>query len=105
MGQLDLGPGQWRNGEHLGPPAKSGLKFTKGRHLRQSGFGRLRTLPPAMRGVHGTEGNGNILQSPALVISAFKIFGRTNFTSTYSVCTSEGIRTQAFQSGVRCSSH
>ncbi|GFW67504.1 hypothetical protein TNCV_3391751 [Trichonephila clavipes] len=47
--------GQWRNGEHLPPPCKvrfwaPTLNFTKGRHLRQSGFGLLRTLPPAMRG-------------------------------------------------------
>ncbi|GFU98508.1 hypothetical protein TNCV_3653391 [Trichonephila clavipes] len=52
---------------------------------------------------HRAEGDGIILQSPALVISAHKTFGSTDFTSTYSVCTSEGIRTQAFRSGVRCS--
>ncbi|GFX44683.1 hypothetical protein TNCV_2807551 [Trichonephila clavipes] len=51
------------------------------------------------------EGEGNILQSPALVVSAattHKTFGPTDFTSTYSVCTRKvfgGIRhrAQAFQ--------
>ncbi|GFT24104.1 hypothetical protein TNCV_2063581 [Trichonephila clavipes] len=36
---------------------------------------------------HGTEGEGNIPQSPALVISDHKTFGPTDLTSTYSVCT------------------
>ncbi|GFW45094.1 uncharacterized protein TNCV_715961 [Trichonephila clavipes] len=39
---------------------------------------------------HGTGGEGNIIQPPALVVSAattHKIFGSTDLTSTYSVCT------------------
>ncbi|GFS82480.1 hypothetical protein TNCV_4777861 [Trichonephila clavipes] len=57
----------------------------------------------------GLEGEGNILQSPALVISS-QDYGPTDLTSTYSVCTRRvfggiGHRTQAFWSGVRCSNH
>ncbi|GFW96891.1 hypothetical protein TNCV_2160261 [Trichonephila clavipes] len=62
---------------------------------------------------HGTGGKGNILQSPALVVSAAtadKTFGPTYLTSTYSVCTRKvfggiGYRIQVFRSGVRCSNH
>ncbi|GFW46048.1 uncharacterized protein TNCV_3276651 [Trichonephila clavipes] len=68
-----------------------------------------RSPPPQFR--YGTGGEENILQSPALVVSAAtanKTFGPTDLTSTYSVCTRRvfgGIehRTQAFRSGVRCS--
>ncbi|GFX50709.1 hypothetical protein TNCV_2722951 [Trichonephila clavipes] len=57
---------------------------------------------------HGTGGEGNILQSPALLVSAetaHKTFGPTDLTSTYSVCTRRVFgdvrhRTQAFRSGV-----
>ncbi|GFY10963.1 hypothetical protein TNCV_1124841 [Trichonephila clavipes] len=53
---------------------------------------------------HGAEGEGNILQSPALVNQP------TELTSTYFVCTrrvfgSIGHRTQVFRSGVRFSNH
>ncbi|GFT22483.1 hypothetical protein TNCV_3274461 [Trichonephila clavipes] len=41
-----------------------------------------RSPPPQFR--HETEGEGNILQSPALVISAHKTFEPTDLTSTYS---------------------
>ncbi|GFW06889.1 uncharacterized protein TNCV_3289881 [Trichonephila clavipes] len=44
--------------------------------------------PPLFR--HGTGGKGNILQSPAPVVSAataHKTFGPSHSTSTYSVCT------------------
>ncbi|GFT54034.1 uncharacterized protein TNCV_153921 [Trichonephila clavipes] len=62
--------------------------------------------PPQFR--HGTGGDGNILQTPAPVVSAattHKTFGPTELTSTYSVCTLRvfggiGHQTQAFQPGV-----
>ncbi|GFV12724.1 hypothetical protein TNCV_1366941 [Trichonephila clavipes] len=62
---------------------------------------------------HEAAVEGNILQSPALVVSAataHKTFGPTDLRSTYSVCTRRvfgGIRhrTQAFRSGIRCSNH
>ncbi|GFY15251.1 hypothetical protein TNCV_1570621 [Trichonephila clavipes] len=62
---------------------------------------------------HGTEGEGNILQSPAPMIyatTAHKTFRPTGLTSTYSVCTRRvfgGIRhrTQAHRFEVRCSNH
>ncbi|GFY27311.1 hypothetical protein TNCV_2069311 [Trichonephila clavipes] len=55
----------------------------------------------------------NILQTPAPVVSAatvHTVFGPTDLTSTYSVCTrrefgGNGHRTQAFRYGVRCSNH
>ncbi|GFS94370.1 uncharacterized protein TNCV_2014061 [Trichonephila clavipes] len=67
--------------------------------------------PPQFR--HGTVGEGNILQPPALVVSAVtshKIFGPNDLTSTYSLCAWRvfggiGHRTQAFRSGIRCSNH
>ncbi|GFV16635.1 uncharacterized protein TNCV_4418221 [Trichonephila clavipes] len=70
-----------------------------------------RSPPPQFS--HGSGGEGNILQFPALVVSAVtahKTFGPTDLMGTYSVCTRRvfsgiGHRTQAFQSGVRCSSH
>ncbi|GFU68124.1 hypothetical protein TNCV_247881 [Trichonephila clavipes] len=63
--------------------------------------------------MHGTGGEGNIIQPPALVVSAATTkmsFGPSDLTSTYSVYTRRvfgGIedRTQAFSSGVRCSDH
>ncbi|GFV95239.1 hypothetical protein TNCV_1293571 [Trichonephila clavipes] len=66
-----------------------------------------RSPPPQFK--HRTDGKGNILQSPALVIKP-KTLGPTDLTSTYSVCTrrvfmASGIRTQAFRSGVRCRNH
>ncbi|GFV51938.1 hypothetical protein TNCV_1322911 [Trichonephila clavipes] len=65
---------------------------------------------PPHQFMHGTEGEGNILQSPALGTSAHKTFGPTDLTSTHSVCTRRvfggiGHRIQAFRSGVRCSNH
>ncbi|GFX87720.1 uncharacterized protein TNCV_4304291 [Trichonephila clavipes] len=80
-----------------------GLLYDRWRHHLAS--------PPQFR--HGTEGEGNILQPRALVVSAatsHKTFGPTNLTSMYSVCTwrvfgSIGHRAQAFRSGVRCSNH
>ncbi|GFV36875.1 uncharacterized protein TNCV_1701711 [Trichonephila clavipes] len=65
--------------------------------------------PPQFR--HGTE--GNILQSPAPVVSAataHKTFGATDLMNTYFVCTLRVFgrirhRTQALRSGVRCSNH
>ncbi|GFS94496.1 putative DD41D transposase [Trichonephila clavipes] len=65
-----------------------------------------RSQTPQLR--HGTGGEENILQSPALVVSAataHKTFGPTDLTSTYSVCTRRvfggiGHRTPAFRSGV-----
>ncbi|GFX48945.1 uncharacterized protein TNCV_2797361 [Trichonephila clavipes] len=70
-----------------------------------------RSQSPQFR--HGTGGKGNILQSPALVVSAaptHRTFEPTDLTSTYSVCTRRifgaiGHRTQALRSGVRCSNH
>ncbi|GFV91964.1 uncharacterized protein TNCV_1894001 [Trichonephila clavipes] len=47
-----------------------------------------RSPPPQFR--HGTGGEGNIIQSPALVVlaaTAHKTFGPTGLTNTYSVCT------------------
>ncbi|GFV82021.1 hypothetical protein TNCV_3152191 [Trichonephila clavipes] len=57
---------------------------------------------------HGTEGERNILQFPALGISAHNTFRPTDLMCTYSVCTwrvfgDVGHRTQAFRSEVRCS--
>ncbi|GFX30453.1 uncharacterized protein TNCV_3461041 [Trichonephila clavipes] len=80
-----------------------GLLYNKWRHHRS----RL----PQFR--HGTGGEGNILQSPALVVSAataHKTLGPTDLTSTCSVYTRRvfgdiGHLTQAFPSGVRCSNH
>ncbi|GFX31084.1 hypothetical protein TNCV_2025871 [Trichonephila clavipes] len=62
LATLEYRDEQWRNGEHLGPPLQSQvlgptLNFTKGRHLRQSGFGPLRTLPPRCGGVRYATGN------------------------------------------------
>ncbi|GFV55498.1 uncharacterized protein TNCV_3776841 [Trichonephila clavipes] len=65
--------------------------------------------PPQLR--HGTGGEGNILQSPAPVVSAVsahKTFGPTDIKSTFPGCTWRvfsgiGHRTQAFRSGVQCS--
>ncbi|GFW37733.1 hypothetical protein TNCV_4629381 [Trichonephila clavipes] len=68
-----------------------------------------RSPPPQFS--HGTDGKGNVLQSPALVCdSAYKIFEPTDLTSTYSVCTrrvfgGNGHRTQTFRSGAQCSNH
>ncbi|GFW99851.1 uncharacterized protein TNCV_3420801 [Trichonephila clavipes] len=74
--------------------------------VRQKGllYGRWRhhlSPPPQIR--HGTGWEGNILQSPAPVVSAataHKTFGPTDLTRTYSVCTRRvlggiGHRTQA----------
>ncbi|GFX94354.1 uncharacterized protein TNCV_4293991 [Trichonephila clavipes] len=80
-----------------------GLLYNRWRHHRSP--------PPQFR--HGTGVEGNILQPPALVVSAVtthKTFGPTDLTTTYSVCTRRvfgGIRhrTQAIRSGVHCSSH
>ncbi|GFU78209.1 uncharacterized protein TNCV_5007901 [Trichonephila clavipes] len=70
-----------------------------------------RSPPPKFR--YGAGGEENVLQTPALVVSAAtasKTFGPTDLTSTYSVCTWRvfgGIehRTQSFRSGIRCSNH
>ncbi|GFS76384.1 hypothetical protein TNCV_1620261 [Trichonephila clavipes] len=67
-------------------------------------------LSPPVQFRHGTEGEGNILQSLRLCDSVHKTFGPTHLTSTYSVCTRRvfggiGHRTQAFRSVVRCSNH
>ncbi|GFV56384.1 hypothetical protein TNCV_2603111 [Trichonephila clavipes] len=61
----------------------------------------------------GLELEGNILQSPALAVSAAtpqKTFGLIDLTSTYCVRTRRVLgdiehRTQAFRSGVRCCNH
>ncbi|GFU22258.1 hypothetical protein TNCV_4856041 [Trichonephila clavipes] len=55
--------------------------------------------------LHGTEREGNILQSTALVTQPTEDFGPSDLTSMYSVCTRRvfggiGHRTQAFRSGV-----
>ncbi|GFV12729.1 transposable element Tcb2 transposase [Trichonephila clavipes] len=68
----------------------------------------IKSIIDCMRQRHGTEWEENILQSPALVISAattHKTFRPTDLTSTYFVCTRRvyggiGHRTQAFWSGV-----
>ncbi|GFX56754.1 uncharacterized protein TNCV_495021 [Trichonephila clavipes] len=75
-----------------------GLPFPKGKNeccqsLRLAGilYNRLRhhlSPPPQCR--NGTGGEGNILQPPAVVVSAataHKTFGPTDLTSTYSMCT------------------
>ncbi|GFT59324.1 uncharacterized protein TNCV_3892481 [Trichonephila clavipes] len=70
-------------------------------------------LSPPSEFRHGTGGEGNILQPPALVVSAataHKSFRPTDLTTTYSVCTRGvfggiGHRTQAFRFGDRCSKH
>ncbi|GFV40045.1 uncharacterized protein TNCV_2783641 [Trichonephila clavipes] len=70
-----------------------------------------RSPPPQFR--HGIGREGNILQPPALVVSAtttHNTFGPPDLTSTYSVRTRRvfggiGQRTQVFRSGVRCSNH
>ncbi|GFW12845.1 transposable element Tcb2 transposase [Trichonephila clavipes] len=68
------------------------VSFPKGRNERCGLlYDRWRhniSLPPQFR--HGTGGEGNILQPPALVVSAAiaqKTFGPTDLASTYSVCT------------------
>ncbi|GFW17174.1 uncharacterized protein TNCV_2762971 [Trichonephila clavipes] len=86
------------------PVRQVGLLYDRWRH---------HLSPPPQFSRHGTRGEGNILQPPALVVSAtvaHKTFRPTDLTSTYSVCTRRvfgGIehRTQAFRSGVRCSNH
>ncbi|GFW99736.1 hypothetical protein TNCV_3419661 [Trichonephila clavipes] len=85
-----FGPVNW-------PPRSCGLRW---RHR----------LSPPPQFWHGTEGEGNILQSPCTRDSTHKTFGPTDLTSTYSVCTrwvfgGIGHRTQVFRSGVRCSIH
>ncbi|GFV47482.1 uncharacterized protein TNCV_885541 [Trichonephila clavipes] len=85
------------------PVRQVGLPYDRWRHHRS----------PSLQFRHGTVGEGNILQPPALVVSAataHKTFGPTDLTSTSSVCTRRvfgGIRhrTQAYRSGVRCSNH
>ncbi|GFT75684.1 hypothetical protein TNCV_319741 [Trichonephila clavipes] len=62
-------------------------------------------LSPSSQFKHGTEWEGNILQSSCTRVSAHKTFGPTDLTSTYSVYTRRvfggiGHRTQAFRSGV-----
>ncbi|GFT05086.1 uncharacterized protein TNCV_531361 [Trichonephila clavipes] len=57
-----------------------GILYDRWRHHRSP--------PPQFR--HGTGGEGNIHQPPALVVSAVtahKTFETTDLTSTYSVCT------------------
>ncbi|GFU92294.1 uncharacterized protein TNCV_1338751 [Trichonephila clavipes] len=60
--------------------------------MRQAGLydrWRYHVHPPPQFG-HGTGGEINILQLPAPVVSAVttdKVFGPTDLTSTYSVCT------------------
>ncbi|GFU73837.1 uncharacterized protein TNCV_554651 [Trichonephila clavipes] len=67
------------------PVRQVGLLYDRWQHHRSP--------PPPFR--HGT---GDILQSPALVVSsatAYKTFGPADLTSTYSVCTRrvfDGIR-------------
>ncbi|GFW63249.1 hypothetical protein TNCV_3476651 [Trichonephila clavipes] len=66
-------------------------------------------LSPPPQFCHGIGDEGNIFQSPALVIQPTS-FGPTDLTSKFSVCTPRvfggiGHRTQAFRSGVRCSNH
>ncbi|GFU18143.1 uncharacterized protein TNCV_1446881 [Trichonephila clavipes] len=85
------------------PVRQVGLLYDRWRHHRSP--------PPQFR--HGTGEEGNILQSPALVVSAVtshKTFGSTELTSAYSVCTHRvfggiGHRTLAFRYGVQCSNH
>ncbi|GFT30030.1 uncharacterized protein TNCV_715021 [Trichonephila clavipes] len=70
-------------------------------------------LSPLPQFRHGARGERNILQPPAPAVSAataHKAFGSTDLTSMYSVCNRRvfgGIehRSQALQSGVRCSNH
>ncbi|GFV36586.1 hypothetical protein TNCV_2261051 [Trichonephila clavipes] len=83
------------------PMRHVGLLYDRWRHYRSP--------HPQFR--HGTGEEGNILQPPALVVSAATAnttFGHTDLTSTSSVCTGRvfggiGHRTQAFRTGVRCS--
>ncbi|GFX67508.1 hypothetical protein TNCV_3463971 [Trichonephila clavipes] len=54
--------------------------------------------------------NIHSLTHPALVVQPTRLFGPSELTSTYSVCTRKvfsgiGHRTQAFRSVVRCSNH
>ncbi|GFT12864.1 uncharacterized protein TNCV_5095751 [Trichonephila clavipes] len=78
--------------------------------LLYDGWRHHRSPTPQYR--HGTGGERNILQPPALMVSAattHKTFGSTVLKSTYSVCNRRVFggrhRTQAFRSGVRCSNH
>ncbi|GFV32790.1 uncharacterized protein TNCV_3312711 [Trichonephila clavipes] len=80
------------------PVRQVGLLYDRWRHHRS----------PPSQFRHGTGGEGNILQPPALVVSAttaHKTFGSTDLMSTYSVRNrrvfgGNGHRTQAFRSGV-----
>ncbi|GFX00088.1 hypothetical protein TNCV_3080841 [Trichonephila clavipes] len=81
----------------------SSAKFPKGTIDGDTTYFHLHNL--------GMELNGReIFFSPCTRDSAYKTFGPTDLTSTYSVCTRRvfgaiGYRTQAFWSGVRCSNH
>ncbi|GFU89046.1 uncharacterized protein TNCV_2894941 [Trichonephila clavipes] len=85
------------------PMRQVGLLYNRWRHHR--------SLSPQLKYENG--GEGNILQLPALVVSAatvHKTFEPTDLTRTCSVCTRSvfggiGHRTQIFPFGVRCSNH
>ncbi|GFW55197.1 RNase H domain-containing protein [Trichonephila clavipes] len=81
-------------------------EFSFGKRIEVNALWRM----PSAHPWHGTEGEGNILQTPALAISADRTFGRPDLKSTYSWCTQRifggiGHRTEAFLSEVRCSNY
>ncbi|GFV97748.1 integrase catalytic domain-containing protein [Trichonephila clavipes] len=85
------------------------VKTTRGETPRRDDRWRDHLSPPPQFR-HGTEGEGNVLQSPCTRDSAHKTFGLTDLTSMYSVCTRRvfggiGHQTQAFRSRVQCSNH
>ncbi|GFW49060.1 hypothetical protein TNCV_3902571 [Trichonephila clavipes] len=96
---------------HAGDSTFSSEKFQKTTIPLYDRLRYYRSPPPQFR--HGTEGEGDILESLALVFSvatACKTFGPTDLTSIYSVCTRRvfggiGHRKQVFRFGVRCSNH
>ncbi|GFX52244.1 uncharacterized protein TNCV_4801011 [Trichonephila clavipes] len=87
------------------PAGQVGLLYDRWRHTHHQ------SPPPQFR--HGTGGEVNILQPPALVVlaaTAHKTFVPTDLMSMYSVCTRRifggiGHQTQSFQSRVRCLNH
>ncbi|GFU08972.1 uncharacterized protein TNCV_1318471 [Trichonephila clavipes] len=78
------------------PVRQVGLLYDRWRHHRSQ--------PPQFR--HGTGGEGNVLQPPALVVSAettHKTFRPTDSTSMHSICTGGAVQELWFQQdGATC---
>ncbi|GFU68922.1 hypothetical protein TNCV_4882491 [Trichonephila clavipes] len=86
---------QWRNGEHLGTPGKSG--FVPQAQIIVVVVSNATCLTQSGRGPRNSSWQG---------ARTHETFGPTDFTSTYSVCTRRvsgglGHQIQVFRSGVR----